>query len=83
MEVKFNDLVKQWDQIKDEVNPKIQEFFNSSAYICGPYLEKFETSFSKWTGRKYSIGVSNGSFLGAMLIHWLAYLWKKSWQFRH
>ena len=61
MEVKFNDLVKQWDQIKDKVNPKIQEFFNSSAYICGPYLQEFENNFSKWSGRKYSIGVSNGT----------------------
>jgi len=61
MKVKFNDLVKQWDQIKEEVNPKIQEFFNSSAYICGPYLEEFENSFSKWTGKKYSIGTSNGT----------------------
>ena len=59
MKVKFNDLVKQWDQIKEEVNPKIQDFFNSSAYICGPYLEEFENSFSEWTGRKYSIGTSN------------------------
>lgn len=61
MKVKFNDLVKQWDQIKEEVNPKIQDFFNSSAYICGPYLEEFENNFSNWTGRKYSIGVSNGT----------------------
>jgi len=61
MNIKFNDLVKQWHEIKEEVTPELESFFESSAYICGPYLEKFENEFSEWTGRKYSVGVSNGT----------------------
>lgn len=61
MKIKFNDLTKQWYEIKEEVQPILESFFESSAYICGPYLEEFENNFSKWTGRKYSIGVSNGT----------------------
>jgi len=61
MNIKFNDLTKQWHEIKEEVMPELNLFFESSAYICGPYLEKFEKEFSEWSGRKYSIGVSNGT----------------------
>lgn len=61
MNIKFNDLTKQWHEIKEEVMPELDSFFESSAYICGPYLERFEKEFSEWTGRKYSIGVSNGT----------------------
>jgi len=61
MNIKFNDLTKQWHEIKEEVMPELDSFFESSAYICGPYLERFEKQFSEWTGRKYSIGVSNGT----------------------
>jgi len=61
MNIKFNDIVKQWHEIKEEVTTELESFFESSAYICGPYLEKFENEFSEWTGRKYSVGVSNGT----------------------
>jgi len=61
MNIKFNDLTKQWYEIKEEVMPELDSFFESSAYICGPYLERFEKEFSEWTGRKYSVGVSNGT----------------------
>jgi len=61
MNIKFNDLTKQWHEIKEEVMPELDSFFESSAYICGPYLERFEKEFSEWTGRKYSIGTSNGT----------------------
>lgn len=61
MNIKFNDLTKQWHEIKEEVMPELDSFFESSAYICGPYLERFEKEFSEWTGRKYSVGVSNGT----------------------
>ena len=61
MEVKFLDLERQWYEIKDSVYQKLDTFFESSSYVFGPYLEEFENSFSSWSGRKYSVGVSNGT----------------------
>jgi len=61
MMIKFLDLSAQWNEIKEDVYDNLDSFFESSAYVMGPYLEKFESNFSKWSGRRYSIGVSNGT----------------------
>lgn len=61
MNIKFNDLTRQWEEIKEDFLKDFDSFMDSSAYICGPYLQKFEEDFSEWSGRKYSIGVSNGT----------------------
>jgi dTDP-4-amino-4,6-dideoxygalactose transaminase len=61
VEIKFNDLYKQWQEISKSVLPKLDEFFESSQYIDGPYLHKFETNFAKYTNSRYAIGVSNGT----------------------
>ena len=59
--MKFLDLNSQWNEIKEDVYGNLDSFFESSSYVMGPYLEKFENNFSKWSGRKYSVGVSNGT----------------------
>lgn len=61
MNIKFNDLIQQWNEIKEDFMGDFESFMSSSAYICGPYLQEFEDDFSLWSGRKYSIGVSNGT----------------------
>jgi len=61
MKIKFVDLLSQWNEIKNEVYINLDSFFESSEYIFGPYLKTFEDNFSKWSGRKYSIGVSNAT----------------------
>lgn len=59
--MKFLDLSAQWNEIKEDVYKNLDSFFESSAYVMGPYLERFENNFSEWSGRKHSIGVSNGT----------------------
>jgi len=61
MNIKFNDLTKQWEEIKEDFMKEFDSFMNSSAYIGGSYLEKFERDFSLWTSQDYAIGVSNGT----------------------
>ena len=61
MKIKFLDLVSQWNEIKCDVYKNLDSFFESSEYIFGPHLKSFEDNFSKWSGRKYSIGVSNAT----------------------
>jgi len=61
MDIKFLDLKSQWHEIEENVHTRLDSFFESSSYIFGPYLKEFENNFSSWSGRKYSIGVSNGT----------------------
>lgn len=61
MIIKFNDLSKQWDLIKEEVSPRLEELFKKSDFIGGKAIEEFENNFSKYCKTKYAVGVSNGT----------------------
>ena len=61
MKILFNDLPAQWAEIKEKCSPAVEELLGSGSYIGGPFLERFETSFASYTGRKYAVGVSNGT----------------------
>jgi len=58
--VKFNNLNAQWLEIKNEAIPEIEELFETSQFILGPQVQKFEAAFAEYSGCKYGIGVSNG-----------------------
>ena len=58
--VKFNDLSAQWKVIKEDALPRINKMFETSAFVNGPEVEKFEQNFAKWNGNKYCVGVSSG-----------------------
>jgi dTDP-4-amino-4,6-dideoxygalactose transaminase len=57
----FNDLGKQWEVIKDDALPRIDNLFNSSSYINGPDVNTFENNFAQYIGTDYAVGVSNGT----------------------
>lgn len=59
--IKFLDLNKQYNSIKNEVDTAIESVIKDSAFISGPYVEKFESEFSKYCNAKYCIGVGNGT----------------------
>jgi dTDP-4-amino-4,6-dideoxygalactose transaminase len=61
MVIKFNDLNKQYQAIKDKVQPRLEALFENSDYINGKDVAKFEKSFAYWTGAKFAVGVSNGT----------------------
>ena len=61
MKVPFVDLKKQYDSIKPEIDKKIAEVINESAFIGGKYLKSFEQSFSKYLGVNHTIGCGNGT----------------------
>ena len=58
MNIKFNDLGKQWDEIKEEVFPILSAFLSAGNYIGGDLLSEFESSFANYSNKKYAIGVS-------------------------
>ncbi len=61
MKVPFLDLRTQYDAIRDEIGHAIQRVLNDSAFISGPYVEKFEKEFAGFCGCRYAVGTSNGT----------------------
>lgn len=61
MQVPFLDLKAQYQSIKDEVNPAIQEVIENSAFILGKAVSNFENEFGKAHGVNYCYGTSSGT----------------------
>ncbi len=61
MTIKFVDLGRQYESIKDEVLPSVQAVFSSAAFIMGPQLRQFEEEFAAYCGTKFAIGVGSGT----------------------
>ena len=61
MKIMFNDLSKQWNEIKNDVIPRFNDLFKKSDFIGGDAIEQFERNFAKYCDTKYAVGVSNGT----------------------
>lgn len=61
MNVPFVDLKRQYRQIKDEINTKLNDVLNSTQFILGDNVVLFEEEFAKYCGIKYAIGVASGT----------------------
>jgi dTDP-4-amino-4,6-dideoxygalactose transaminase len=69
MNVPFLDLKAQYRDIKNEVDTKIQEVIDNTAFVMGKYLQSFEESFAAYQGIKNVIGTNSGtSALAAALM---------------
>jgi UDP-2-acetamido-2-deoxy-ribo-hexuluronate aminotransferase len=61
MKVPFYGHVRQYQNIKDEIDAKMQEVILSGQYVQGPMLKKFEEEMAAYGGVKHAIGVGNGT----------------------
>jgi dTDP-4-amino-4,6-dideoxygalactose transaminase len=61
MQVGFYGHVRQYLNIKDEIDAQIQEVLMSGKYVQGPKLAAFEKQAAEYFGSKYAIGVGNGT----------------------
>ncbi len=61
MNAPFYGHVRQYLNIKAEIDANIQEVLMSGSYVMGPMLTKFESELAKYTGSKFAIGVGNGT----------------------
>ena len=61
MEIKYLDLQAQYQSIKIELDHAIQKVLDSSAYVLGPAVSEFESTFAKYCGTKFAIGVNSGT----------------------
>lgn len=61
MKVPFLDLKKQYQSIKNEIDPAVQEIMNNASFILGESVAEFESEFAKAHGARYCYGVSSGT----------------------
>lgn len=61
MKIPFVDLKRQYDSIQEEILSAIQEVLQSTAFILGPAVEKFEKEFADFCEAKQAIGVASGT----------------------
>jgi dTDP-4-amino-4,6-dideoxygalactose transaminase len=61
MNVGFYGHVRQYHNIKAEIDANMNEVLESGNYVMGPVLKRFEKEFADYHGLKYAIGVGNGT----------------------
>ena len=61
MKVPLLDLKAQYDSIRDEVRPVLDEIFESQAFILGPKVEECESAIAHYCACAHAIGVSSGT----------------------
>lgn len=61
MNVSFYGHVRQYQNIKEEIDANINEVLMSGSYVMGPMLKKFEAQAAEYFGTKHAIGVGNGT----------------------
>jgi len=61
MKVPFYGHVKQYQNIKAEIDANIQRVLMSGEYVQGPMLKQFEAEFAKYSGTKFAVGLGNGT----------------------
>ena len=55
------DLKSQYEKIKDVVNTSIQEVLDTTAYINGPEVQKFQKNLEEYLSVKHVIPCANGT----------------------
>lgn len=61
MNINFLDLKRQYQTIKNEVDAAIAAVIDSSSFVGGAFVEKFESNFAAAHSAKYCVGVNNGT----------------------
>ena len=61
MNVPFDDLHRQYLRYKDELDAAMASVIAETAFISGPYAQKFEEEFAAWLGIEHVIGCANGT----------------------
>jgi len=61
MKVPFYGHVRQYTNMKSEIDANIKTVIESGEYVMGPMLKKFEAEFAKFSKTTYAIGVGNGT----------------------
>ena len=60
-QIQMVDLRSQYAGIKDEIDAAFEEIFNSTAFINGPYVKKFQADLEAYLGAEAVIPCGNGT----------------------
>ncbi len=61
MNVGFYGHVRQYHNLKKEIDANIAKVLESGEYVMGPMLKQFEKELAEYSKTKYAIGVGNGT----------------------
>ena len=61
MRVEFYGHVRQYNNIKAEIDANIQKVLLSANYVQGPMLKQFEGELAAYHGSKFAVGLGNGT----------------------
>jgi UDP-2-acetamido-2-deoxy-ribo-hexuluronate aminotransferase len=61
MKVEFYGHVRQYHNIKSEIDQNIHKVLESGQYVMGPMLKQFEAELAAYHGTKYAVGTGNGT----------------------
>jgi dTDP-4-amino-4,6-dideoxygalactose transaminase len=61
MKVEFYGHVRQYHNIKSEIDQNIATVLESGQYVMGPMLKKFEGELAAYHKTKYAVGLANGT----------------------
>lgn len=61
MNVKFLDLKKQYQSIKNDIDRAIATVIEESAFVQGKFARRFEEEFAAYQQAQYCVGVGNGT----------------------
>jgi dTDP-4-amino-4,6-dideoxygalactose transaminase len=61
MQIPFVDLYAQYQTIKAEIDQAIEKVITQTAFIRGPFVNRFNEEFAEAYGVKHCIGVANGT----------------------
>lgn len=59
--IPFENITRQYEQIKDEINPAIAEVLPTGKYVLGKQLLSFEAEFAAYSQTEYCAGISSGT----------------------
>src|SRR5882762_7841318 len=61
MKVEFYGHIRQYHNIKAEIDGNIREVLESGQYVMGPMLKQLEAELAKYHGTKFAVGLGNGT----------------------
>jgi len=61
MKVGFYGHVRQYQNIRSEIDANLQTVLTSGKYVMGPMLARFEKELAQYMGTRFAVGVGNGT----------------------
>ena len=70
MKVPLLDLKSQLKELRDEIIHAVTDVVDSTQYILGPEVSRFEDAVAEYSGASFAVGVSSGT--DALLVSLMA-----------